>query len=59
MAKIENYQIVDKSKSAVYGRGFVFEKVITNETSAIYRCGIEDILNHQLVAIEFKVTLPE
>ncbi len=59
MAKTENYQTVDNSEPAVYGRGFVFEKVISNETSAIYRCGIEDILNHQLAAIEFKVTLPE
>ena len=56
MAKTESYQTIDKSIPAVYGRGFVFEKVISNETSAIYRCVIEDILKHQLVAIEFKVT---
>ncbi len=56
MAKTENYQTVDKSKPTVYGRGFVFEKVISNETSAIYRCVIGDTLKHQLAAIEFKVT---
>jgi len=29
MAKTEIYQTVDKSITAVYGRGFVFEKVIS------------------------------
>ncbi len=56
MAKTENYQTGDQSKLAVYGRRFVFEKVICKETSAIYRCVFEDILKHQLAAIEFKVT---
>jgi len=59
MARNENYQTVDKSKPAVYGCGFVFEKVNSNENSAIHWCGIEDVLNHQLAAIEFKVTLPD
>ena len=57
--KTDIFQIADKSKPVAIDRGFVFEKVISNKTSTIYRCGIEGILNHQLAAVELKLTLPE